>query len=86
MNVRFSQHLEYYSPTSGGLTVEDANKIRRPSDGKVERVEREKARKERRERRQIAGGQVKEATDKKGSRHADVIDRWDPTGLGTASR
>lgn len=40
---------------------------------------------ERRERRQITQGQTKDAASKKGSRHADVIDTWDPTGLGSAS-
>jgi len=35
--------------------------------------------------KEIIEGQRKAAEDKKGSRHADVIDRWDPTGLGSAS-
>ena len=35
--------------------------------------------------REITAGQRKAAEDKKGSRHADVIDTWDPTGLGSAS-
>ena len=33
----------------------------------------------------ITSGQKKAAEDKKGSRHADVVDAWDPTGLGSAS-
>lgn len=33
----------------------------------------------------LSKGQSRETTAKKGSRHADVIDRWDPTGLGHAS-
>lgn len=35
--------------------------------------------------REITAGQKKAADQKKGSKHADVIDRWDPTGLGDAS-
>lgn len=31
-------------------------------------------------------GQRKGVDEKKGSRHADVIDTWDPTGLGSASK
>ncbi|OCF36475.1 hypothetical protein I316_01724 [Kwoniella heveanensis BCC8398] len=34
--------------------------------------------------RELTAGQKKALEDKKGSRHADVIDTWDPTGLGTA--
>ncbi|WWC89899.1 uncharacterized protein L201_004828 [Kwoniella dendrophila CBS 6074] len=34
--------------------------------------------------RELTAGQKKAADDKKGSRHADVIDTWDPTGLGSA--
>lgn len=33
----------------------------------------------------VIAGQRKAADDKKASRHADVIDTWDPTGLGSAS-
>jgi hypothetical protein len=33
----------------------------------------------------LTAGQRKAAEDKKGSRHADLIDSWDPTGLGDAS-
>ena len=36
-------------------------------------------------RRELTAGQRKALEDKKGSRHADVIDTWDPTGLGSAS-
>ena len=36
--------------------------------------------------RELTAGQKKAAEDKKGSRHADVIDTWDPTGLGSASK
>ena len=35
--------------------------------------------------RELTAGQRRPAEDKKGSRHADVIDAWDPTGLGSAS-
>lgn len=35
--------------------------------------------------KELSAGQKKAAEDKKGSRHADVIDTWDPTGLGSAS-
>jgi hypothetical protein len=35
--------------------------------------------------REITAGQKKTADQKKGSKHADIIDRWDPTGLGDAS-
>jgi hypothetical protein len=34
---------------------------------------------------EVVSGQRKAAEDKKASRHADVIDTWDPTGLGNAS-
>lgn len=34
----------------------------------------------------LSKGQSRETNAKKGSRHADVIDRWDPTGLGHASK
>ncbi|WVQ78361.1 hypothetical protein IAT38_000446 [Cryptococcus sp. DSM 104549] len=34
--------------------------------------------------KELTAGQRKEAAEKKGSRHADVIDTWDPTGLGSA--
>ncbi|WVQ98833.1 hypothetical protein IAU59_005964 [Kwoniella sp. CBS 9459] len=34
--------------------------------------------------KELTAGQKKALEDKKGSRHADVIDTWDPTGLGTA--
>lgn len=34
--------------------------------------------------KELVAGQRRAAEDKKGSRHADVIDRWDPTGLGSA--
>nr|XP_019013699.1 uncharacterized protein I206_01770 [Kwoniella pini CBS 10737]OCF52480.1 hypothetical protein I206_01770 [Kwoniella pini CBS 10737] len=34
--------------------------------------------------KELTSGQKKAAEDKKGSRHADVIDTWDPTGLGSA--
>ncbi|WRT67268.1 uncharacterized protein IL334_004235 [Kwoniella shivajii] len=34
--------------------------------------------------KELTAGQRKALEDKKGSRHADVIDTWDPTGLGTA--
>ncbi|ORY27199.1 hypothetical protein BCR39DRAFT_560142 [Naematelia encephala] len=34
--------------------------------------------------KEVAAGQRKTAEDKKASRHADVIDTWDPTGLGSA--
>ena len=37
------------------------------------------------EKKELSAGQKKAAEDKKGSRHADVIDAWDPTGLGSAS-
>jgi hypothetical protein len=33
----------------------------------------------------LTAGQRKAAEEKKGSRHADLIDSWDPTGLGDAS-
>ena len=36
--------------------------------------------------RELTAGQKKAAEDKKGSRHADVIDTWDPTGMGSASK
>lgn len=36
--------------------------------------------------KELTAGQKKAAEDKKGSRHADVIDTWDPTGLGSASK
>jgi hypothetical protein len=35
--------------------------------------------------REIIAGQNKAREDKKGSKHADVIDQWDLTGLGKAS-
>jgi hypothetical protein len=35
--------------------------------------------------KELMAGQRKAAEEKKGSRHADVIDTWDPTGLGSAS-
>lgn len=35
--------------------------------------------------KELTAGQKKAAEDKKGSRHADLIDTWDPTGLGSAS-
>jgi hypothetical protein len=35
--------------------------------------------------KELTAGQKKALEDKKGSRHADVIDTWDPTGLGSAS-
>ncbi|RSH80338.1 uncharacterized protein EHS24_008914 [Apiotrichum porosum] len=53
----------------------------RDADRDTKKAER---RTERRERRQITQGQTKDAASKKGSRHADVIDTWDPTGLGSA--
>ncbi|WWC60957.1 uncharacterized protein I303_103534 [Kwoniella dejecticola CBS 10117] len=34
--------------------------------------------------KELTSGQKKASEDKKGSRHADVIDTWDPTGLGSA--
>ncbi|WVQ69976.1 uncharacterized protein L199_008200 [Kwoniella botswanensis] len=34
--------------------------------------------------KELTAGQKKAYEDKKGSRHADVIDTWDPTGLGSA--
>ncbi|WVR05295.1 hypothetical protein IAU60_002309 [Kwoniella sp. DSM 27419] len=34
--------------------------------------------------KELTAGQKKALEDKKGSRHADVIDTWDPTGLGSA--
>ncbi|ODO10758.1 hypothetical protein I350_01355 [Cryptococcus amylolentus CBS 6273] len=34
---------------------------------------------------ELTAGQKKKLADKKGSRHADVIDTWDPTGMGSAS-
>nr|XP_019042366.1 hypothetical protein I302_08969 [Kwoniella bestiolae CBS 10118]OCF21296.1 hypothetical protein I302_08969 [Kwoniella bestiolae CBS 10118] len=34
--------------------------------------------------KELTSGQKKAHEDKKGSRHADVIDTWDPTGLGSA--
>lgn len=40
---------------------------------------------EKKETKELSAGQKKAAEDKKGSRHADVIDTWDPTGLGSAS-
>ena len=40
---------------------------------------------EKKENKELSAGQKKAAEDKKGSRHADVIDTWDPTGLGSAS-
>jgi hypothetical protein len=55
------------------------------SEEREHRAAREARRKERHERRQITQGQTKETTDKLGSRHADLIDTWDPTGLGSAS-
>lgn len=36
--------------------------------------------------KELTAGQRKALEDKKGSRHADVIDTWDPTGLGSASK
>ncbi|WVQ71715.1 hypothetical protein IAR50_001256 [Cryptococcus sp. DSM 104548] len=33
---------------------------------------------------ELTAGQKKKLAEKKGSRHADVIDTWDPTGLGSA--
>jgi len=36
--------------------------------------------------KEVTAVQKKAAEDKKGSRHADVIDTWDPTGLGSASK
>ncbi|ODN83178.1 hypothetical protein, variant [Cryptococcus amylolentus CBS 6039] len=33
---------------------------------------------------ELTAGQKKKLADKKGSRHADVIDTWDPTGMGSA--
>lgn len=41
---------------------------------------------EKKETKELSAGQKKAAEDKKGSRHADVIDTWDPTGLGSASK
>ena len=35
--------------------------------------------------REIIAGQRKAPEDKKGGKHADVIDQWDLTGLGKAS-
>ena len=40
---------------------------------------------EKKDTRELTAGQKKAQEDKKGSRHADVIDTWDPTGLGSAS-
>jgi hypothetical protein len=35
--------------------------------------------------RELTAGQKKALEDKKGGKHVDVIDTWDPTGLGSAS-
>lgn len=35
--------------------------------------------------KELTAGQKKAAEDKKASRHADLIDTWDPTGMGSAS-
>ena len=40
---------------------------------------------EKKDTKELTAGQKKAQEDKKGSRHADVIDTWDPTGLGSAS-
>lgn len=46
---------------------------------------RTEASKKKHDAHKLSKGQSREASSKKGSRHADVIDRWDPTGLGHAS-
>jgi len=35
--------------------------------------------------KELTAGQKKALEDKKGGKHVDVIDTWDPTGLGSAS-
>lgn len=88
MNVRYTTRPPHFrSSSSPSLLTVDEGKTssRRSPSTPEERAAREAARRERRERRELTKGQTKEATDKLGSRHADVIDTWDPTGLGSAS-
>lgn len=57
----------------------------RSKSGSSSGQSRTEASKKKHDALKLSKGQSRETTAKKGSRHADVIDRWDPTGLGHAS-
>jgi hypothetical protein len=74
-NTSSSANLLHPTPSNNGLRTRVRRSMSSGSFGLGENSGKE-----------LTAGQRKALEDKKGSRHADVIDTWDPTGLGSASK